>query len=201
MVQPEVTVQTVKTAQEENPREQLRSVPAASTREAPQQPAGKQADARFQTGGLPMDGGKPLPADMLEVVNPDQDQDHQRENRPDAAFRTGRPLHHGNQEEKQRKGMAGEDGQIQARKLTDQQRNFAQRGEGEKAPADKPIAEITSMLIPAEKEKENQQNNKSGRFEECDAQQALILHEDAAPPAGNALTTVLFLRRNLGWTV
>jgi hypothetical protein len=54
--------------------------------------------------------------------------------------------------------------------LTDQERDFAQRGKSKATPSRQPKPVRAYMVIPPEKEKQDQHDNEGGRFEERDAE-------------------------------
>jgi hypothetical protein len=76
-----------------------------------------------------------------------------------------------------------------------QERNFAERSEGEAAPAHDPETKIAVSLVSPEKQEEDQQYNKGSRFKERDAKQALILQHVALPPGSNIVAVMLGPKR------
>jgi hypothetical protein len=73
-------------------------------------------------------------------------------------------------------------GKPQLGKIAAQHNNFGERGQSEHKPPGHPQPEIAVDMIALEDEKEDQQNNERRRFEESDAEQALVHQHDALPP-------------------
>src|SRR6266851_4232485 len=167
-IQPERTVESMQSAQQEYPCKQLRPVTAARHLRPPHSPAGKQAKYRLENGGLPMQRTNLLRAPPLDIVDGCEDQADHGNRRPHSPLRACRAVHHGYQEEQQAGGLRQNDCETQSWKLTNQHRHFAQRGESKAAPPGKPKTEISRMVIAAEKKKEHQQDDRGCCFEESD---------------------------------
>src|SRR5216684_3963572 len=172
----------MQSTQQEYPRKELRPVTAARHFCPPHHPTGKQAYHRLENGGFPVQRSNLPRASPFDVVDSRQNQADQRKGGPDSPFRARRAVHHRYQEENQGGGLRQDTGQIQPRKLANQQRQFTKRRDRKAAPPNKPKTEIHRMLIAAEKKKEDEQDDRGGRFEESNPEQALIRQHDAPPP-------------------
>src|SRR5208282_3251322 len=64
-----------------------------------------------------------------------------------------------------------------------QHRHFAERCQSENKPPRNPRAEILIDVIALKNEEKNQKNDERRRFEESDAEQALVHQHDTLPPA------------------
>src|SRR5260370_36823749 len=168
--------------EEENPGEKLGAVTPARQLRPPQNPTRKQADDRLKNRGFPMERNNLLGATKPDGMNGCKDQADHRNHRRDLPLPTRRIVQHGYKEEHQGRGMCQTDGQIQPRNGMNQQRQFAERRKGKAAPSGKPKTEITSLMIAAAKEKQDQQDDRWSGFKENDSEQALLCQQHAAAP-------------------
>jgi hypothetical protein len=91
-------------------------------------------------------------------------------------------LHDGGGKKEHRRHSSHDHSKPQLGKIAAQHDYFCERGQGEHKPPGHPQPEIAIDMIALEDEKEDQQNNERRRFEESDAEQALVHQHDALPP-------------------
>src|SRR5258708_13581228 len=104
-IQPERTVESMQSAQQEYPCKQLRPVTAARHLRPPHHPAGKQAKYRLENGGYPIQRNDLLRAPALNIVDGRQDQADDRNRGPESPVLAPRPPPHRYQEEQQGGGL------------------------------------------------------------------------------------------------
>ena len=155
MLQPIRAIQPMESDQQKCAREKLRTVTPPDRGRPQQQEACNKASYAFQNSDCPVIGSKPLRPAMLYVINHRQNQSYQRKAGINSAVQASHPDCHRHQEKENSGSLPHETGQIQPADRPCKKQHLANRGKRNAKPAGKPEAEITSLLITAEKEKQD----------------------------------------------